>query len=114
MKKIFLFILIVISVSAHAFPGYTRVTKNGGISGYNKTYLKVDKKGNTKITCSGPGYEPAPLFAKETDEQHKELVNYAVKEIASGNLKGSYTKNGIKLIWKSDDTKMTNSTITIK
>lgn len=98
---------------ADALPKYKRVTKNGGASGYNNTYIKTDKS-NTIIRCSGPGYEPAPVFGETMDDTTTELVKYALASIASGKLKGSATKNGKKLKWKSDDTRMTNSVIVVR
>jgi hypothetical protein len=114
MKKITLLLVLFFAIShTNALPKYKRVTKNGGASGYNYTYIRADKS-NTIIKCSGPGYEPAPIFGGETDSITKELVNYAMESIASGKLKGSAAKNGKKLKWKSDDTRMTNSVIVVK
>jgi hypothetical protein len=113
MKKIILLLCLFTIGQTYALPKYKRVTKNGGASGYNYTYIRADKS-NTIITCSGPGYEPAPIFGGETDSITKELVNYAMESIASGKLKGSATKNGKKLKWKSSDPQMTNSVIVVK
>jgi hypothetical protein len=114
MKKIIVALLILVSVCAFASPPkYTRITRNGGSIGYNNTYIK-EEKGNTKIICSNPGYEPAPFYATSTNPECKEIVDAVIKEIASGKLKGSFEKNGVKVKWKSDDVKMTNSRITIK
>src|SRR4051812_42346864 len=99
MKKIFLTVLLTLSIYIFASSKYTRITKNGGSSGYNYTSIKV-AKGSTKITCSGPGYEPAPFYASATDPEFKAMVDSVIKEIASGKLKGSYEKNGKKVKWK--------------
>ncbi len=113
MKKIIVLLCLFTISQTYALPKYKRVTRNGGASGYNYTYIRADKS-NTIIRCSGPGYEPAPVFGGTIDDTTKELVNYAMESIASGKLKGSAVKNGKKLKWKSDDTRMTNSMIVVK
>jgi hypothetical protein len=109
IKSLIVASLIAFSVS-NSFATYVRTTVNGGPNGYNKTSKTADGE-NTTISCQDPGYEACPL--SPANPLHGGLVDAAVSRIQSGQLSGSLTNSNGTVTWTSDDTSMTNSTITI-
>jgi len=108
-KNLIVAALVVFSVS-NSFAWYTRTTSNGGPNGYDKTSKDITD-GNTTISCTNPGYSACPN--RPANPAHDELVDAALAQIASGNLSGSITTADGTVNWTSDDSNMTNSSITI-
>ncbi len=90
-----------------------RKTKGGGPHGFDTTYEETH--GNDKlIICEGAGYTDCPKATIFTSEQS--LMDYAIAQIQSGNLVGSYSDptSGIGVDWSSDTPIMNNSEITVE
>ncbi len=112
MKK-YILVLVISFIYNYSFSqSYIRKTKNGGINGYNYTSHKIDSKSDTKIKSNGPGYEKCPTKSGKPAEQP--AIDYAIKLISTGILKGQGTIEGVSIKWKSDNKEMSNSLIVIK
>lgn len=110
IKQIILGVTLCFAFNS-SFANYTRVTKNGGANGYDKTSKTVVGE-NTDISCSDPGFEPCPTASFNPLEQP--LINYALDQISVGNLKGSYSSGGLTVTWLSDSSRMLNSSISVQ
>ena len=97
-------------IFSNTFADYVRTTNNGGAHGYNETKKEVTG-GNTVIDCKDPGYEACPTISYNSSEQP--AINFAIAKIAMGTLSGSEIIEGHTVRWSSDDTVMTNSTISV-
>ena len=113
VTKIFATSLLVLAVASSFAKerNGTRSAEGGGEKGYNKVN-ETTKEGWTTISCREPGYEKCPeLFKLPADPRDNGLLTYAIAEIRSGNLSGSYTEEGRTVTWSSRDVSLNNSNI---
>ncbi len=109
----FLVLLCIALLHSDAMAKSIRTTQGGGPDGFDFTQ-RVEDEGDVFITCSGEGDSDCPTEVYIPAEQY--LVDYAVAQIQSGNLAGSFTdtSSGLDVSWLSDNTIMSNSSITVE
>jgi len=121
-----LILILAVSLSFQGFSQtFSRITKNGGESGYNYSKIDVDNEGNASFFYEGAGYEKAFIaFAPNKDMVYSEVfqekaVNFALAQIEEGNRRGRtfiLNENGkrFRLMWKADRNNANNTKIIMK
>lgn len=111
---IFIMTILFFTNCSSAYSWTYRSTKNGGEKGYSSvTFKKTGEDNRNTITiATGIGFEVAPTV---TNESEQTAMNYALKKISNGVLKGTWKdrKNNKTVVWKSTDKTGRTSTIEI-
>lgn len=104
--------LLTVSIESNAWIVYRRTCTGGNNNLYDKTHINTTLWKKT-ISCADPGQTSCPtVLAAGGTSAENDLMLYALDQIASGNLSGSYTNStGRTVTWSGSD--INNNTLEI-